>query len=66
MQYAEKGTPIFTLVELSKQLQCSPGYLANEIRRGRLAAYRFAKGWRVSRAQLDEWLRMVESRSKIA
>ncbi len=63
---AEQATKLFTLAELAEQLKCSPGYLAAEIRRGRLAAYRFAKGWRVSSAQVDEWLRLVESRSKVA
>ena len=41
-------------------------YLASEIRRGRLAAYRIGREWLASHAQLNEWLRMVESRSRVA
>ena len=44
----------------------TPAYLASEIRRGRLAAYRIGREWLVSQAQLNEWLRMVESRSRVA
>jgi len=44
----------------------TPAYLASEIRRGRLAAYRIGREWLVSHAQLNEWLRMVESRSRVA
>jgi excisionase family DNA binding protein len=44
----------------------TPDYLARQINLGRLGAYRIGREWRVSRAQLGEWLRMVESRSKVA
>ena len=44
----------------------TPEYLAQQIRLGRLAAYRIGREWRISRAHLADWLHMVESRSKVA
>jgi excisionase family DNA binding protein len=59
-------TKLLKLSELAELVRTTPAYLASEIRRGRLAAYRVGREWRVSRAHFDEWLRMVESRSKVA
>lgn len=57
---------LLKLGEVAELVRTTPAYLAGEIRRGRLAAFRVGREWRVSREQLQEWLRMVESRSKVA
>jgi excisionase family DNA binding protein len=59
-------TQLLKLSELAELVRTTPAYLANEIRRGRLAAYRIGREWRVSREQLEAWLNMIESRSKVA
>lgn len=66
MNAYDDPTQLLKLSELAELVRTTPAYLASEIRRGRLAAYRVGREWRVSRAHLDEWLRMVESRSKVA
>jgi len=66
MSAAEERDSLLRLNQAAELIQVRPAYLATEIRRGRLAAYRIGREWRVSRKQLDEWLRMVESRSKVA
>ena len=57
---------LLKLSEVAELIRVTPNYLATEIRRGRLAGYRVGREWRVSRPQLNEWLQMVESRSRVA
>jgi excisionase family DNA binding protein len=57
---------LLKLSYLSELLGVSTEYLARQIRLGRLAAYRVGREWRVSRTQLAEWLRMIESPSRVA
>ena len=57
---------LLTTNEAAELLQVSPDFIGKEIRLGRLAAYRVGREWRVSREQLETWLNMVESRSKVA
>lgn len=54
------------LSEAAELIRVTPEYLRKQIRLGRLAGYRIGREWRVSREQLEAWLNMVESRSKVA
>lgn len=57
---------LLKLSYVSELIGVSTEYLARQIRFGRLGAYRIGREWRLSRQQLAEWLRMVESPSKVA
>jgi excisionase family DNA binding protein len=57
---------LLKLAYVAELVDVTPEYLARQIKLGRLGGYRIGREWRVSRQQLAEWLRMVESRSRVA
>jgi len=57
---------LLKLAYVGELVGVTPDYLARQIKLGRLGAYRIGREWRVSRAQLAVWLRMIASCSKVA
>ena len=66
MDNSGQPEPFLLLREAAELIRVTPEFLARQIRFGRLAGYRIGREWRVSREQLDVWLNLVESRSKVA
>ncbi len=66
MNWPSDEERLLKLSEAAEIVRCAPDYLAKQIRLRRLAGFRVGKEWRVSRKQLDEWLQMVESPSRVA
>jgi len=58
--------PFLNLGEAAEIIRVTPEYLRQQLRLGRLAGYRIGREWRVSREQLDAWLTMLESRSRVS
>ena len=57
---------LLKLAYVAEIVGVTPGYLARQIMLGRLGAYRVGREWRVSRGQLEAWLRMIEAPSRVA
>lgn len=57
---------LLKLTEAAERIRVVPDYLAKEIRLGRFSAYRVGREGRLSEAQLDQWLGLIEFRSKVA
>lgn len=55
---------LLKLAYVGELIGVTPFYLQRQIHLGRLGAYRVGREWRVSRKQLDQWLRFIESPSK--
>ncbi len=66
MDNSGQPEPFLLLREAAELVRVTPEFLARQIRLGRLASYRIGREWRISREQLETWLKMVESRSKVA